>query len=71
MAPQIAPGSSKIVSERLTIIGGINFWDSWASKVSPWVPKVFPGVPKWTPRAHPRLQKGTLWEPKVSPGKRS
>ena len=58
------PGSSKKVPRRLTLIGPIDFWDPWGSKVTPGVPKVTPGVPKVTPGV-PRLTPGV---PNVGPG---
>ena len=68
MASQMHPGSSKMMPERLTIIGGTHFEDPWASKVTPWVPKVAPGVPKVNPQVPPGLKKEPIWVLKATPG---
>ena len=68
MAPQIHPGSSKIVPECATPIDGTHFWNPWVSKVVPLPPKVPHRVPKRTPKPPPSLKTDSFEAPKSPSG---
>ena len=63
MAPQIDPGSSKMVPKCPTPIGGTHFWDHWGSKVNPWGLRLPRGVAKVSPQAPPGNKKLPFWMP--------
>ena len=63
MAPQIHPGSSKMVPKCLTGIGGTHFGSPSGSKVTPLPPNVPHRVSQGTPQVPPRASKQTYLRP--------
>ena len=64
MAPQIHPGSSKMVPECMPPIGGTHFDDPPGSKMTPRGFIVTPGVPKMTPQGAQSDPRGAKSDPR-------
>ena len=63
MAPQIHPGTSKIMPKCPTPIDGTHFSDHRGSKVEPWGLRLPRGVATVSPQAPPSSKKQPFWMP--------